>query len=97
MTPTAPLIGPDESPRERKNYPLLVWTGVGVVLMVTNKESASFGWFAYAPLSGDTFVPALSVFTLQQKIGLATGGIGLAILVFCAGWSFGRSRSSDKN
>lgn len=70
---------------------------IGGLLMATSDKSASFGWFAYAPLSEETFVPSVSLFTLQEQIGLATGAIGLAILVFCGGWAFGRRRRSDRN
>lgn len=96
MTP----VEPSAHRVARGNYPLIAWTCLGFaalviggLIMVTSQEPASFGWFAYAPLSGDTFEPVLPFFTLQEKIGMATAAFGLAVLVFCGGWAFGRSRS----
>lgn len=103
MNPTDSLPAGGE-PRDRHNRPLIVSLSVGLIallvggiLLLTIDNSASFGWFGYAPLSGTTFSP-FSPFTTQQgQIGMAAVLIGIAILFFCAGWAFGSRRRSDRS
>ncbi len=73
----------------------LVVLAVGVALILTTGGSASFGWFAYSPLSEATFSPLFPLMTPQGQIGLTTGISGLLILSFAAGWAFGYKRRSD--
>ena len=49
------------------------------VLLVTKKEPASFGWFAYAPLSNEAFMP-MSPFNVAGLVFIVAG------LVLMAGW-----------
>ena len=93
MTPPEPF----NVPSKHSIYPLIAWACIGIVvtlagtiLMLMSEGTASFGWFAYAPLSEDSYAPFLPFFTVQEKIGLGTGIIGITILVFCGGWAFGR-------
>jgi heme/copper-type cytochrome/quinol oxidase subunit 1 len=66
---------------------LALWTLpiVGVVslvvgvLLITKKEPASFGWFAYAPLSNEAFTP-MSPFNVAGLIVVVAG------LILIAGW-----------
>ena len=67
----------------------LVATITGVVLVATSAPSASFGWFAYAPLSSVTFTPDGTFLNSQQLMGLVVGVLGLLLVAFSAGWSLG--------
>ncbi|MUN62816.1 hypothetical protein GMA12_06630 [Kocuria sediminis] len=63
----------------------------GALLVLLNPPEASFGWFAYAPLSDGTF-PAVAWVTPQAAAGWTGVAAGLAVLAFCAGWLAGRRR-----
>ena len=69
----------------------------GVVVMVASTpQSASFGWFAYAPLSSMVFSPAGTVVIGWGTIsGAAVVVLGIACLAFWAGWMLARSRTAS--
>ncbi len=97
MDPTEPR--PAREPGNQRERTINVWIGIGVIALVggvtlflTSDKAASFGWFAYAPLSGEMYSPSGSLLTLQERAGLTIGAIGLGIVVFCAGWAIGRRR-----
>jgi heme/copper-type cytochrome/quinol oxidase subunit 1 len=58
----------------------IVFVVVGVVGYVTLFPPPSFGWTAYAPLTGETFTPNPNTFDYF-------GGLAVAGLVLVAGWS----------
>ncbi|UKA49164.1 hypothetical protein LFT48_17250 [Arthrobacter sp. FW305-123] len=65
---------------------------VGVIVAWTN-QSASFGWFAYAPLSDKVFLADGAAMVSQgTQIGLAVTVLGLLVLAFWAGLAMGRRR-----
>lgn len=66
----------------------------GVVLMLVPSGQASFGWFAYAPLSRTAFVPTGTLLSQLDLAGLALLVIGLVALAFSAGWALGRRTPS---
>lgn len=60
----------------------------GILLAIlTPVTIASFGWFAYAPLSAATFVPGLGM-QPGFVIGLVLGALGLLGIGFGLGWLF---------
>ena len=66
---------------------LALWAGlaalvVGVVIWAT-APSASFGWFAYAPLAGAVFDPVTH--SWQQVVGPLTAAVGAVVAAFAAG------------
>ena len=65
---------------------------IAVVLLVTAPHPASFGWFAYTPLSDVSFSPSGMLLSTQAGIGLTVGILGVAVLAFCGGWAFGARR-----
>ncbi len=68
----------------------LVAVLVGCIVAWSN-ASASFGWFAYAPLSNQPFPGNGIAFVTQgTQIGLAVAVIGLLVLAFWAGYRIGR-------
>jgi heme/copper-type cytochrome/quinol oxidase subunit 1 len=51
-----------------------------------------FGWFAYAPLA-DEPAPYAHVLTPRRDLALGVGGVGLLVLGFAAGLTWGRRSS----
>ncbi|NQX04860.1 hypothetical protein HQQ82_08600 [Rathayibacter sp. VKM Ac-2856] len=72
---------------------LLVVVGIVVGATAPGRE-ASFGWFAYAPLSGSTFSPG-GIVVVTPALGLAAALVvlGLLVLAFCAGGAVARRRT----
>lgn len=71
---------------------------VGCIVAWNQQANASFGWFAYAPLSNDTFSGSGLTFVTQgTQIGLGTAVLGLLILAFWAGYRSGRRRGRTTN
>ncbi|MCJ1715902.1 hypothetical protein [Curtobacterium sp. VKM Ac-2922] len=66
-----------------------LWLGVvavvaGVVVAATAPSSpASFGWYAYAPLSGSAFVAGRTPWQLWTGVGLAV--VGAVAAAFASG------------
>ena len=74
----------------------LVAVLVGCIVAWSN-ANATFGWFAYAPLSNEPFTGnGLTFVTQGTQIGLAVAVIGLLVLAFWAGFRIGR-RASPQN
>ena len=66
----------------------------GVVLVVTSAP-VTFGWFAYAPLSGQRMPTALDhavVLSRQQGVGALAVVVGVAVLAAALGYAVGRRR-----
>ncbi|MCS5716137.1 hypothetical protein NVV95_16445 [Herbiconiux sp. CPCC 205716] len=85
--------------RANLTLPLLAVAAIvaGVVtVVVSTPQSASFGWFAYAPLSGTMFSPAGAVVIgWGSVLGAIVVAGGIAGLAFWAGWMLGRMRSKN--
>ena len=69
---------------------------IGLVLILMPSDQASFGWFAYAPLSDTTFSPIGLQLSPRSQIGIALFVIGLAVLAFGAGWMLGQRQSASQ-
>jgi heme/copper-type cytochrome/quinol oxidase subunit 1 len=66
----------------------------GSLLAITGTGQESFGWFAYAPLSSQAFLPdGIFFLSARTKAGLVLAGVGLLALTFWAGHRVGRRRS----
>ncbi|GLK16414.1 hypothetical protein [Herbiconiux flava] len=65
-----------------------------VGILVSTPQSASFGWFAYAPLSATVFSPTGAIIVGWGSIaGAVAVALGLAALAFWAGFTLATSRS----
>ena len=70
----------------------------GCIVAWNQQATASFGWFAYAPLSNDTFSGSGLTFVTQgTQIGLGIAVLGLLILAFWAGYRSGRRTGRTTN
>jgi heme/copper-type cytochrome/quinol oxidase subunit 1 len=70
---------------------------VGSFIAWSSNANASFGWFAYAPLSNEPFSRSGMAFLTQgAQFGLAVAVAGLLVLAFWAGHALGR-RAGIKN
>ncbi|MBO1268646.1 hypothetical protein [Arthrobacter cavernae] len=59
-----------------------------------NSATSNVGWFAYAPLSNETFTVNGGAFVSQgTQTGLIVAVLGLLVLAFWAGHRIGRQRS----
>lgn len=60
-------------------------------LVAWSNANASFGWFAYAPLSNELFTGnGIALVTQGTQIGLAVAVVGLLVLAFWAGYRIGK-------
>jgi len=111
MSSTARLacMGENNTPGERKTpkparlrgavLPIAALAVVlaGCFVAWSNHVNASFGWFAYAPLSNEPFSGSgLAFVTPGTQAGLAIAVGGLLVLAFWAGYRIG-NRTSSKN
>ncbi len=96
-------IAPDERKppkRARLRAAVLPLAGIALVLVGcgvawNSTANASFGWFAYAPLSNGPFSGSGMAFVTQgTQIGLAIAVVGLLALAFWAGHTLGRRRTA---
>ena len=63
----------------------------GIVLLSVPVRQESFGWFAYAPLSQQTFVPqGMLIMDKEKWAGVVLTGVGLLVLTFWSGFRAGR-------
>lgn len=72
---------------------LLLISGVGV--FAVSRQAAAFGWFAYAPLSQETFFPGAGLVMLSpgELWGMGMVVAGLVLLAFWSGYrTAGRNR-----
>jgi heme/copper-type cytochrome/quinol oxidase subunit 1 len=71
---------------------IAVATG-SVIAVVSAAQPISFGWVAYAPLSGEVFNPNRAhIVTTTTVLGLALAALGLIVGAFWAGLMVGRRR-----
>jgi heme/copper-type cytochrome/quinol oxidase subunit 1 len=69
---------------------------IGLMLLLVPSDQASFGWFAYAPLSNTTFSPIGLQLSPRSQIGIALFIVGLAVLAFGAGWMLGQRQAASQ-
>ncbi len=72
---------------------VLVLIGASILLAIlfSPVETASFGWFAYAPLSASTFVPDNAVLVPRTAIaGAVALTLGLTAAGVLTGWRLGK-------
>lgn len=67
----------------------------GALTVLLNSSEATFGWFAYAPMNGETF-PGMTVLSQQAVTGWVGVGIGAVLFAFCAGWFMGRRNTGHR-
>ncbi|MEO7122625.1 MAG: hypothetical protein ABI400_05820 [Lacisediminihabitans sp.] len=72
-------------------------TVAGAVLILIPSPTASFGWFAYVPLSDAVFTPASALLAPVHQAGLLVGVIGALLLAFGVGWWFGQRTQATSN
>lgn len=72
---------------------LLLLAGLALTSLPVRTED--FGWFAYAPLSQQTFqLQGLVMIGPEAWTGLAMMGLGLLLLAFWSGYRLGSARRS---
>ncbi len=69
----------------------LTAAAIGGALLIGSVQhsTSSFGWFAYAPLTGGTFLPEPGLPGPRQIFGYSLAAVGLFILVWTAGYHRG--------
>lgn len=70
----------------------LVLAVVSGILLAIPRPAASFGWYAYAPLSSTTFAPSGA--DVRQGFAIGTGAASLLLIAGSAGWWLGRRSRS---
>jgi len=77
----------------------IIAVATGLLLISIPSNSASFGWFDYQPLPETASLPSVVFSDPVHQVGLVVGIVGVALLAFSAGWTFGRreavARSSE--
>lgn len=67
----------------------------GALTVLLNPFEATFGWFAYAPMNGETF-PGMTFLNPQAVTGWVGVGVGAVLLAFCTGWFVGRRNTGHQ-
>lgn len=70
----------------------LVLAVASVVLFVIPRPAASFGWYAYAPLSSTTFAPPAA--DTRQGFAFGAAAAALVLVAGSVGWWLGRRNRS---
>lgn len=65
-------------------------------LVVSVSQPASFGWFAYTPLSDSFFRPAPSPFVVMPNVAAAMLAIGVVLMAGWAGFQLGRRAPRER-
>lgn len=65
-------------------------------LIVSTGQPASFGWFAYAPMSDRFFMPAPSPFIVMPTGAAAMLAIGVILMTGWAGFQLGRRAPRER-
>ncbi|WP_138067596.1 hypothetical protein [Cellulomonas rhizosphaerae] len=83
--------------RSRRTLPAVAVLAVLLVvgggwLVWHSSRSATFGWFAYAPLSESVYSPG--ILTTTDWVGLALVAVGLLALGAVGGYALGRRRGA---
>ena len=93
---------PNPVPRPRVGRVIGIWLPVvagflvlaGAVLLAIPEPPATYGWFAYVPLSTTYFVPGPWFSSPEHRLGAVLLLLGIGVLVFCFGWRVGRRSRS---
>lgn len=64
-----------------------------LTLLFSQTTTQSFGWFAYAPLSDEVFLPGMKIIGDTQILGLILLAAGLICAAFWAGFKVGKRSS----
>lgn len=76
---------------------LAVAAGIATALWTQSQLQSSFGWFAYAPLSNETFSSRGLVFLdAGTKVGVTLTAAGLLVLAFWSGYRTARRRTARR-
>ncbi|MHC5560707.1 hypothetical protein [Kocuria sp. U4B] len=67
----------------------------GALTVLLNPAEATFGWFAYTPMNGETF-PGMTFLTPQAVMGWVGFAVGAILLAFCVGWLVGRRSTARR-
>ena len=66
----------------------------GAILLAIPESPVTFGWFAYAPLSSTSFVPAPWLSSPRYCFGAVLLIVGIGAMLLCLGWWVGRRSRS---
>ena len=69
---------------------------IGRVLLLAPSGQASFGWYAYSPVSNTTFFPPGVLLSPHGQIGIALFLTGSVMLAFGAGWMLGQHQAASQ-
>ncbi|PYI68226.1 hypothetical protein CVV68_07875 [Arthrobacter livingstonensis] len=70
----------------------------GILMAAGAGGTGEFGWFAYAPLSGEAYVPSAVLFLGPRTYaGFASLVVGLLALAFWSGYRTGSARSTGRS
>lgn len=64
-----------------------------LTLLFSQTTTQSFGWFAYAPLSDEAFLPGMKIIGDTQILGFVLLAAGLICAAFWAGYKVGKRSS----
>lgn len=93
---------PHPVPRPRAGRMIGIWLPAvagflvlaGAVLLAIPESPATFGWYAYVPLSTTYFVPGSWFSSPRHYLGAVLLIVGIGALLFCLGWRAGRRSRS---
>lgn len=67
----------------------------GSLTVLLHPPEASFGWFAYTPMTGEVF-PGGTILSPQAVAGWSGIAVGTVLLAFCAGWLLGQRSTARR-
>lgn len=75
----------------------LLTVTAGIVTAISTQSQTNFGWFAYAPLSNETFTGGGLVYLgVGTKVGVALLATGLLVLAFWSGYRTATHRTTRR-
>lgn len=73
--------------------------GVALVvcgMVIAGSQPVSFGWFAYAPLSNSSYMPAFSAVVAMPTEAAALLAIGVVLVAAWVGFRLGRRAARER-